>query len=181
MERAIVVHDPAGIVLDGQIISGHNAIEAARRAGLVVLPHEGGRDGEAVGGYFRRAWGDGLALRRGVGTRLCPMLLHVEPGRDWIYWAAIVVPNGPEPKGVVRLTSDIPRQFSQAAAIALTEDAVPRIEALERGKPYWAIGGRARISISAPGYVALSLYGAGSDIAVTLGAVVQARENIAFP
>ena len=181
MERAIVVHDPAGIVLDGQIISGHLAVAAAQRAGLVVLPYEGGRDGEAVGGYFRRAWGEGVKLHRSVGTRLCPMLIHVEPGREWIYWSAIVVPTGPEPKGVVRLTSDIPRQFAQAAAISLTGEPAPRIEALQRGKPYWAIGGRARLSVSAPGYVALSLHGAGEDIAVTLSAVVQGREQVAYP
>jgi hypothetical protein len=176
--KKIVVCDPSGEVREGHVIEGPNNIGRLERRRVVMLPYEPGFEREAVGGYFRRSWGEGWLFDRMAGERGCPMLLHVSPKVPFVYWCARLELDGESPRGNVKLTTD----SSQRQAMSGGLGAELRATALDRlGLPDpdggWTIGGRSRLGISLGGYLALSLYVVARRARVIYSAVSQCREE----
>lgn len=181
----IVVHSRG--YFDGTVLEGAAGVARARAEGSLVLPYEKGREPEFLGGYFRRGWGEGWLLDRLVGQRICPMLVRVEPDRPWLYWAAAVWSEGGA-SGSLRLVSDTSYPGAQATAISAGQDDI-LLERLEFGRPLVTgldpriqyVGGRRRISVAQPGFLALNLYATATNASVVVSAVSQVAVDVAYP
>lgn len=184
ISSAIVVHDPNGIHGDGQVIEGVPAVAQARRAGVVLLPYERGIEDEPVSAYFRRGFGfPGHPFSKGMGERGCPMLLHVQQGRPWIYWCAVFAPNGPNPSGTFRLAGSQARQSSFSGALSAVESRAVQVAELRLAEHPGgvAVCGSTRVNVVGDGYMALCLWAVARDVAVSLVAVTQCGGEYRYP
>lgn len=179
----IVVWDPTGELPDGAVVTGNQSVGALRNRGVAALPVDADRAFGAVEGYFRRGWGRGWKYDAMRGERGCPMLLYVKSDRVNIYWLARLIPTGPEPKGLLRLTTDTSKQTAFAGGLSAVEQRAVDVEQLgppdRRGG--WTIGGRTKLSVAAEGYMALNVYGVAQDLAIVWSAVSQSTEDAVVP
>lgn len=183
MERVhVVAWDPRGQLREGEVLDGNNAVAIARGQGVVLMPVDKDLANQAVTGYFYRGWGNrGWEFNRMEGGRGSPLLLFVHAGRPWLHWAVRIerVPNGGEPHGLLRMTTDSSRGANTMSGGLSAVEAPINVGAL--GEPDqqggWVRTGRVQMSNSGSGYLALSLAGACQGVRVMWGAVSQTTQD----
>jgi hypothetical protein len=185
MLKMIVVQDPLGEVLPGEVVTGEATAAKLIRRRVVMLPVDDDVGDSAVAGYFHRAWGAGWLFDSMAGTRGCPMLLQLKPDRLHVYWAARVVPDVgvqiEDVQGQLRLVADT--SGGGLGGLSQTKMA-PRLEQLGALDPDggWTIGGRCTIGVSQAGLIALSIYGVAKCARVQWAAVSQCTFEVdVFP
>ena len=187
----VVVGDPTGSTPEGTVLAGDDqgkAIVALERRGVTLLPIDEALLGlGAVGGWFKRSYGRGVALEGMRGTRVCPLVLAVEPQVEFVHLAVRLVPSlvkvgaeQPAPRGQVRLVSD-PSGASTGmsgglSALALDNQAAHTDDLGPPDKAGgWTLKRSYRLSCSMRGLLMMNLYGVASGVAVAWAAVSQAR------
>lgn len=188
MRHAVVVFDPSGNQLDGEVISG-NAIGVAQARGVALLPVElellrhGG-----VSGYSKRSYGRGWRYNPVGATRGCPLVLHVSAGFDALEWCARILPETPPPAAEGEVAEPLPLGGSirmapdtaqvGAGAIGISPET-PAIQLQLLGPPDaaggWTVTGRARMGITGDMFLALQLYGQMAGARVVWFAASQTR------
>ena len=182
MKHAVVVEDPAGELLEGEILSG-NAIGVAQARDVVLLPVEydllrrGG-----VSGWSKRAYGRGWRYDAVSATRGCPLVLHVAADFPLIEWKARLQgePGGPTAgslvTGSLRMASDTAAAGGGALGMA-PETASVQLQLLEAPDAGggWIIGGRSRAMIPGDMFLTLQLYGLVDGARVVWFAASQTR------
>jgi len=176
----IIVWDPSGELVEGQLIQGPNAEQQVeRRSAVVSLPCDpelmwsrGAR------GYFRRSWGTGWPITRNAGERVCPLTLDVVTDRPYLHWVTRIVPCGGDPIGQFRLTTDS-GQSNLAGGLSAVDNPVLILRDL--GKPDaaggWTLRATSRLSTNLEGILGLSLWATARDVAVLWAAVTQTRDR----
>jgi len=185
----IVVWDPAGEWWEGALVpEPEQARELARRGAclLPVVPQLLSAASDA--GFFKRAWGKGVALATGGPMPLCPLGLYAVHDMHYLHWAARLVP-----------TADVERRedgsHKLVGMLALVPDGTQRggfqaqLEGADRsrvdlsllGPPDeaggWTVGGYARVRQMNDAKVCVCLHGAAmgarAQLRVAWAAVTQ--------
>ena len=180
MSARVVVWDPLGEHLEGEVISGTTVKLIARGPELVMLPVEPellGRCGCA--GWVKRSFGVGVEF--GSSPRFgCSTVLYAVPGCPVIRWVARVVPvpavgGAKMPSGFLKLAGESGKPYSLSGGIVSGDNPV-RLDAVEPDEHGgWTIGGSAKAAVMTEGFVALGLYGALEGGRVVWLAVSQSR------
>lgn len=163
-KHAVVVHDPSGKLLEGEVLSG-NAINVAKANGIVLLPLELDllRRGGASG-WSKRCYGKGWNYDRVVAARGCPLVLHVDPAFPLIVWVARLQADDPTNAdgitGSLRLAGDTAQAGAHSAGSSPLNPPI-QLHALgpvdaEGG---WYIEGASRIGLGSDQMLGLQLYG----------------------
>lgn len=183
--QKIVIWDPSGKLPEGAFVAGERSMSLLDATeGVVALPVDPDLiDANAVGGWFKRAWGTGWRFERMVGQRGCPMMIRVKPVEPlYLYWVARVMHDERQnvvPHGILRLTAD-GTQGGISGGIS-----GPGYDLQNLGKPDrwggWTIGGRSQFSTTTEGFLGMSLYGAAQGIAVPWTAVSLSRYPVNVP
>lgn len=174
----IVVWDPTGELREGSIVSGAKGLGVLHGRGVETLPAEPDLISQhAIGGYFRRAWGDGWVFDKVAATRGCPMILRAVPDRIFLHWVARVEPirAGEAMSGTLRLTTATNLIGTATGGLMVDSHPDPLGELDERGGR--TIRGRSRINVTEAGYVGLTLYGAVNNASVAWSAVSQSSQQ----
>lgn len=176
----IVVSDPEGVLPEGKLIDGQNQLSVLekRPSRVIMLPVDPDLIySNAVGGYFKRAWGSGWNFTNMRAERGCPMMLYAQQAREFIHWCARVVPLGDDPRGIIRLTSNT-SQLGSVATAGLSLMGEPNdISTLGPPDSFggWTLFGKARLSIHSDGYIGFNLYGVANNLSVLWSAVSQSK------
>ena len=176
MSAQVVIFDPEGIELEGELLTGNRA-EVARARGVVCLPVvPDAIRRSAFAGWAKRSYGSGWLYTSHQGTRGCPIMLHASPVLPIIHWKAQVAVDASlgTVGGTLRLAIDTAQLGAHPAGLMPESNPVV-IGAL--GEPDarggWIVGGRARANIPADMFLALQLYGALAGARVQWFAVSQ--------
>jgi hypothetical protein len=178
MGMKIVVWDPKGELLEGQVIEDGLATEALVGRGVVMLP----ADADLLkvpkiptAGYYRRGWGSGWLFDGLVGSRGCPMLLFAMSDRMYLHWVVRIAQL--EPQGSIRLTTDTGQPTAMSGGLRADGQAV---NLAELGEPDadggWTVRGRSMLNCSGDGYLGLSIYAVARKCLVLWSAVSQSRD-----
>lgn len=182
----MVQFDPSGAVPVGEVVTDQAAVKVLTERRVVLLPVDADRVFTPMSGYVRREWGRGVVFDRLRTERGCSLVMPLEVGRPWVYWAALVRKIRPEDRmeGQLRLVADgsqghITGGLSQDRMAPLLEvfeepDRVTRIDP-ERG---FVVTGRCRVSIATAGLIGVSLYGIANNARVIWSAVSGSRHQV---
>jgi len=178
MFHVVVVHDPAGVEPEGEVLIDNRA-EVARARGVATLPvvPELMKRG-AFAGWAKRAYGRGWVFDPRRSSRGCPLMLHVTPEYPVIHWLARVVVDAELGSlgGTLRIASDTAQVGAHATG--LMPETSP-VSMLHLGPPDagggWFVGGRARADIPADMFLAVQLYGTLMGARVQWFAMSQSR------
>lgn len=179
----IVVWDPTGSQPVGKHIDGaQQAAVLEKEHGAVLLPIDSDLGtNNAVGGYFRKDWGQGWPFLAMKAERGCPMLMYTLPDRPFIHWAMRVIPaNGSKDvRGILRLTTN-PAQLGGQKTAGLTQLIDP-VDLSTLGEPDkhggWTIIGKCRLASNDQGFVGFNVYGTAQDALVVWSAVSQSKQG----
>ena len=207
----VVVHDPRPPTVglgEGTIVVGahqEKGLAQLQAAGVVLLPVDRDLPARgAVSGWHKRSWGAGVPLAGMKGTRCCPLVLQVEPDREFVHLAVHLAPfrgqrtaadaardldrrggqAGVElhPRGQVRLVAD-PSGGAHVAG-GLSAVGLPNDVAFsdDLGAPDrdggWTLRRVYRLSTTMGGLLPLQLYAVARDVAVQWAAVSQASVGL---
>jgi hypothetical protein len=176
--KKIVVWDPNGKIPEGAIIEGPKKINAIEVAGGVVLPYAPDlAANNAVAGYFRRGWGNGVHFDNMVGQRGCPMMIYAMPGYPVFHWVIRVEPidGAKETRGIFRCTSS--GQVATLSGGMGTRGDPVEVGDLERDvHGGWIIRGKNTLNCTLEGYLGVSIYAAAVGARVMWSAIAQAAE-----
>jgi hypothetical protein len=178
MTQQIVVWDPAGMYPEGAIVTDLQSLALLAR-GIVLLPVVPRLfQSSGVGGYARRAWGDGVDLDTQMPRLTCPLTIYMAKELRTLHWRARLVPKttGAALFGQVRLAADGNQPGAQNVSFQ-PEESVVDLRAL--GAPDandgWTIGGKGIVSPSTDCYAGFALYGTGAGLRVVWAAISQAE------
>lgn len=187
----VVVWDPRGEVPEGTILRGDEKgrrLDALARNGVVLLPIDASLValGGALGGWFKRCYGEGVEVSGMRGTRVVPVALHVEPDREFVHFAVRLVPPAGKAhapgtaRGQFRLVSDTSGStqgmtgglsaLELPGQAAHTDDLGPADAA-----GGWTLRRAYRLSCAMRGLFLAQVYGVATGVAVAWVAVSQAR------
>lgn len=163
-KHAVVVHDPEGRELDGEVLSG-NAIAVAKARGVVLLPVELDllRRGGASG-WVKRSYGRGWNYDRVIAARGCPLVMHADPAFPLIVWVARLQADEPSIEGSVtgslRLAADTGQAGAHSAGMSPLNPPI-QLHALGPADAAggWYIEGGSRVGLGADQMLGLQLYG----------------------
>ena len=173
MDR-IVISDPINEFKQGVVVSGENEIARLERRRVAMLPIDPDLLHQPAAGYYFRSWGRGVHVNRNAGTRVCPMVLFVDPKRPFIYWSARVEPIDPEldTHGQIRLVTI--GASGHTLSGGLSADSFPKLQHGARDESGgWTVYGRGRLSISMDGWLGLSLYATARNVRILWSSVSQ--------
>jgi hypothetical protein len=178
-----------GTLREGQIV-GQNEFLKLKAAGVVMLPYaEPLAKLSGVGGYHRRAWGEGITLNGLTPRMACPLTVFLtSQQKAKLSWCALAVPDaetmrdliaGRRPyTGRAQLAGD--QSQAIAAKIVTTGDGgMVQFDGL--GMPQFRkdlggflIGGETEARVPMDGHYGLGIYGMGRGLRVVWAAVAQA-------
>lgn len=186
----LVVYDPRRAAPEGSVLEGDEqdkARGALERRGVVLLPVDAALlDLSALSGWFKRSFGQGVELSGMRGTRCCPLVLHVEPDREFVHLAVRLTPQplkageSSTARGQVRLVSD-PSGATTGVSGGLSALELPGRTPFndDLGPPDaaggWTLRRAYRLSCSMRGAMMMQLYGVAQGVRVAWAAVSQAR------
>lgn len=156
--------------LDGHLISAAVAAVKSGRTGseLVTLPYE--PEQSPATSFVKRSWGYGVTFRSAAAERVSPVTIYYRAQRRFIYWRALFVATGPEPQGMVRLSTDpVPNGLTGR----LTGESVSLA-----GSGEWVTGGKCSFVSPESGYLGLCLYGTARNVAVRWLAVSNCAADL---
>lgn len=186
----IVVWDPEGEWWEGGIVPEPEQARALAQRGVVLLPvmPELLRVASNAG-FYKRAWGKGVALSSGGMQPLCPLSIYALHDVHYLHWAARLVPTPSTAAGedgrlkVIRGLFSIVPDGSQRGALAaglvgaerdrVTLDQLPEPDRWGG----WTVRGAARIQQMLDTQVGLTFHGGamgtGPQLRVAWAAVTQ--------
>lgn len=177
----VLVHVPRDHVgHDGLVVEGRASVQRYLDNGFAMLPYDLPRTQEMVGGYYRRGWGDGIAIDTRP-ERVCPMMLRLVPERSWVYWTAVVQAWRPNAAGEFRLlAANVPGMAMAGAGMTGVGDDAVRVLIDEKGSEM-VIGGRRKVSAPDPAWVGFELLALSGGLKVLVSAVSQSEIDVAYP
>lgn len=167
----IVVHDPAGKHLDGELVGAANA-GALRSKGIELLPLDSSLLSDVgFGAFAKRTWGPGYPMEEVAGPHFtAPIAMYGKPSHQTLHWkmrlqrAEGLLPGvsgqislGPAPmQAGVMQCSYSPREVPIEIHRLGSHDS----------KDGWTLEGTATVNIPGPGYFAFALYGMARGVRV---------------
>jgi hypothetical protein len=183
MTQMIIVWDPIGSRLEGEVVSDVQALQLAAR-GVVLLPATPRLfQLSGVGGFTKRSWGDGQMLDMAIPKLNCPLTIYLAKELRTLHWAVRLVPASAAARaglgarsGQLRLTAD-GNQPGVVNASYQPEGSPVDLRALPDADMHggWTITGKGIVSPSGDGYAGFALYGAGAGVRVLWAALTQAE------
>jgi hypothetical protein len=189
----IVVWDPDGEWWEGALVPEPEQARALAQRRVCLLPVVPQLlQASADAGYFRRAWGKGVALPTGGHGPLCPLSLYAVHDMHYIHWAARLTPTA----DIERMPDDSLRLVGM---LRLVPDGMQRggfqaqLEGAERDKVDfsllgppdeqggWTVGGTARIRQAIDAKACVSLHGSAMGARPQLRVVWAAITQTANP
>lgn len=178
MTTKILVWDPIGEFVEGDLFDGEQRIAAIERRGGVFLPYEReiGSQNNAVAGYYRRTWGSGVVFDRMIGRKACPMVLYVTQGASFIHWAARVMPidHSDVVRGLFRCVSDTGQIGTLGGGMNAVDNAIEISELPIDKFGGWTIRGTNRLNCSLTGYLGVAIHARAFGARVVWSAITQA-------
>ena len=180
-QHNIVVEDPSGERLEGEIVNHQRSEQLATR-GVTCLPVCPDLfDQSGVGGYMRRAWGPGWPLHAPSPRMNAPMTIFCTSRHTLLHWCARLTATdacaraaaaGMLPTGQLRIATDPSQHLAHLSK--LSPLAGP-IEAGRLGPPDerggWVVRGKTGLSVADEGHYGFAIYGHAPGLLVTWSAV----------
>ena len=175
-DSAVVIHDPSGEELEGEILSSRR-LDVARARGVALLPVDVAllRSG-ALSGYAKRCYGRGWRFDHTRPGRGCPLVLHAARAYPIIHWVVRLVPDEGPPRreGHLRISVDTAQPGAVAAGLSPMEGP---LNPASLGEPDaaggWTWAGSSRVTLAGDQLLGLMLYGALAGLRVAWWAASQ--------
>jgi hypothetical protein len=170
MQKKIVVWDPHGSLLRGQVVQdGDNARRAELMRGLVTLPYEPSlRELGGVGGFADRAFGDGELFDRMQPRVGCGLIVAASQDSTRLQWVARLSLWGERPLGRMQLAG-LPSVLGPVACMPVPLEGPVELEQ-RLGPPDewggWTVRGLAALACPTAGYLSVGLQATAQHLRV---------------
>lgn len=180
----IVLEDPLRVYLPGTILEPEQA-HASTAKGTVCLPIEQILfDRGALGGFFRRDWGQGR-IAPSVPGPCAPLVMHVVPTMHKLWWAAKLEGSprliaemraGEQAIGQLRVVGDSGQSDVIACGLSNDGGSVIDLSSLDINEasgvtPSWVVQGTARLHVPNSGFMGFMLYGHAREMRILWTAI----------
>lgn len=173
-DHYVLVHDPKGLLPDGDIFTDAQARAHPRKSeGLVFIPVDPMLYKQSgVGGYQKRVWGSGFELSDAMPKMHAPLMLFGTPEHKKLTWRARIVKKVPNPtmNGQLRIAGDRGQPTPHYAGVSQENAIMMSLLGAPNDGDGWIVGGEARVSITLEGHHGFALYGAGGGLRVAWAA-----------
>ena len=186
----IVVWDPEQQYWEGSLVVEVEQARALAKRGVCLLPVVAKvMTAAADAGFFKRAWGKGIAVPVGGHQAICPLSIYALHDMHYLHWCARLVPTPDAARdeegvlkpirGMLRLVPDGTQLGGFQAALQGAERDRVDLEQLGPVDEWggWTVGGSALLRQSIDAKAAVSLHGSAqgerSQLRVAWAAISQ--------
>lgn len=181
----IVVSDPEGKYVEGDLVNHNSALLLRGRKGISMPVDPGMFQVAGCGGFFKRMYGEGFLVEHTVPKQFCPMTLYLLKAHRVIHWAVrlIIDPKVKESQkdgltslGTIQLASTPPRgNVYQATLTPRTQAKALRDLGPPDAEGGWTIEGTCFVNVMNDGNHSFSLYGSGQGVRVAWTAITAVQ------
>lgn len=182
-DNGIVVWDPSGEYLEGQVVGMELKGYVESHGGAVLPVNTDFFRLTGVAGYHRRAWGLGIPIETISQNKFCPLSLWIDARLRRYDWKAMLVPTDTAmvkaALGGNVISQGSLRLIAEAGVVGELRASLhpegPVVDGAKLGVPNsdecWLVGGGGAIDVRSDGFYGFALYGAMLGMRVAWAAV----------